>query len=274
MRRQALGDLGHLPRGASLPIEARLHVELGRTTRRWASPASDTVVTRRIPRARAGDRGRRDARGLRNGTSLARSTTRAGSAAWIGSPASRRNPRRRNGDARLEVEEMDRGPGNPGIHRALAGLRRSRIAAWDRLKTLVGDWKGAYVGADQGADGMGEVRISYRLVSNGTTLMETMDSGHDTSMVTMYHVDGSRILATHYCAAGNQPRMAAAGLSPDGKTLSFHFVDATNVTPDSEVMQRLVVTFDGPTASSRPGPRATGAKGQDQVGTFTYSRVR
>ena len=147
-------------------------------------------------------------------------------------------------------------------------------AAWDKLKTLVGDWKGAYAGADQGAGDMDEVRISYRLVSNGTTLMETMDSGHDTSMVTMYHVDGSRLLATHYCAAGNQSRMAAAGLSPDGKTLSFRFVDATNVTPDSEVMQGVVVTFDGSDRFEQAWTSRTGAKGKDQVGTFTYSRVR
>jgi len=147
-------------------------------------------------------------------------------------------------------------------------------AAWDKLKTLVGDWKGTYAGTDEGANGMGDVRISYRLVSNGTTLMETMDSGHDTSMITMYHVDGSRILATHYCAAGNQPRMAAPGLSPDGRRLAFRFVDASNVTPDSEVMQGLVVTFDGPDRFSQAWTSRAGAKGKDQVGTFTYSRVR
>ena len=147
-------------------------------------------------------------------------------------------------------------------------------AAWDKLKTLVGDWKGAYAGADQGAGDMDEVRISYRLVSNGTTLMETMDSGHDTSMVTMYHVDGSRILATHYCAAGNQSRMAAAGLSSDGNTLSFRFVDATNVTTDSEVMQGVVVTFDGSDRFEQAWTSRTGARGKDQVGTFTYVRVK
>ena len=147
-------------------------------------------------------------------------------------------------------------------------------AAWDKLTTLVGDWKGAYAGADQSADGMGEVRISYRLVSNGTTLMETIDSGHDTSMVTMYHVDGSRILATHYCAAGNQSRMAAAALSPDGKTLSFRFVDATNVTPDSQIMQGDVVTFDGSDRFEQAWTSRTGTRSKDQVGTFTYSRVR
>ncbi len=146
--------------------------------------------------------------------------------------------------------------------------------AWEKLKSLVGEWKGTYAGTDAGADAAGtdEVRISYKLVSNGTSLMETLESGHDSSMVTIYHPDGSRILATHYCSIGNQPRMAATGLSPDGRTLTFRFVDASNVGPDSEVMQGLVVTFEGPDRFAQAW--TSRAKGQDQVGTFSYTRVR
>ena len=140
---------------------------------------------------------------------------------------------------------------------------------WDKLKTLVGDWKGTYTGAD--AEGMRQVSISYKLVSNGTALMETLDSGHDATMITMYHLDGSRILATHYCSAGNQSRMAASGLSPDGKTLTLRFVDATNVTAESEVMQGVVVSFDGPDRFSQAW--TSRANGKDHVGTFTYTRV-
>ena len=149
------------------------------------------------------------------------------------------------------------GSGTPGTN-----------SAWEKLKTLVGEWKGSYAGAD----GAGEVRISYKLVSNGTSLMETLESGHDSSMVTIYHPDGSRVLATHYCSIGNQPRMAATGLSPDGRTLTFRFVDASNVGPDSEVMQGLVVTFEGPDRFAQAW--TSRAKGQDQVGTFTYARLR
>jgi hypothetical protein len=142
--------------------------------------------------------------------------------------------------------------------------------AWAKLKTLVGEWKGSYAGADSA--GTGEVRISYKLISNGTSLMETLESGHDASMITIYHPDGSRVLATHYCSIGNQPRMAATGLAPDGRTLTFRFVDASNVGPDSEVMQGLVVTFEGPDRFAQAW--TSRAKGQDQVGTFTYTRVR
>jgi len=62
-------------------------------------------------------------------------------------------------------------------------------------------------------------------------------------MISMFHLDGpKRLLLTHYCAAGNQPRMQAS-VSPDGKTITFNFVDATNLeSPDAGHMQRLVLT--------------------------------
>jgi hypothetical protein len=143
--------------------------------------------------------------------------------------------------------------------------------AWAKLETLVGNWKGTYAGPE--SEGSGEVRISYRLVSNGTALEETLDSGHDTSMITMYAVDGRRILATHYCAMGNQPRLAASGLSADGKTLTFSFVDAANAAgPDAELMKGLVVTFQD--ADHFTQAWTSRMAGKDQVGTFTYTRVR
>lgn len=143
--------------------------------------------------------------------------------------------------------------------------------AWTKLQTLVGDWKGTYSGPD--AHGAGEVRVSYKLVSNGTSLMETLESGHDTSMITVYHPDGARIMATHYCAAGNQPRMAATSLGDGGRTLAFSFLDATNVTdPEGELMRSLVVTFQDPDHFSQAW--TSRAKGQDNVGTFNYTRVK
>jgi len=63
-------------------------------------------------------------------------------------------------------------------------------------------------------------------------------------MITMFHLDGpNRLLMTHYCGAGNQPRMQGS-LSPDGKTITFNFVDATNLaSPDAGHMQRVVLTL-------------------------------
>jgi hypothetical protein len=140
-------------------------------------------------------------------------------------------------------------------------------AGWDRLKSLVGTWEGTV------AEHPGPVTVTYRLVSNGTSLMETLDvADHSETMITMYAPDGpdGRIVATHYCAAGNQPRMAARGLN--GDTLDFQFLDATNVAgADGEMMRSLQVKFDD--ADHFRQLWTSRAAGKDHTGTFAYTRI-
>ena len=63
-------------------------------------------------------------------------------------------------------------------------------------------------------------------------------------MITMFNLDGpGRLLMTHYCAAGNEPRMEAS-VSPDGKVITFNYVDATNLaSPDAPHMHKMVLTL-------------------------------
>src|SRR5579863_10754820 len=108
--------------------------------------------------------------------------------------------------------------------------------SFDQLKSLTGSW--------EGKNSMGEpVQVSYRTTSGGSALMSEID-GHGEQMISMIHFDGAnRLLLTHYCAVGNQPRMQATA-SPDGKTITFSFVDATNLaTPDSAHMRTMVLTL-------------------------------
>lgn len=110
--------------------------------------------------------------------------------------------------------------------------------AFDKLKSMAGTWEGKM--EKEGTMGDQPVTVNYRVVSQGTAVMA--DATHE-SMVTMYTMDGNRLLMTHYCASGNQPRMAAS-LSPDGKTLDFTFVDATNLaSPQAGHMHHAVFTF-------------------------------
>ncbi|HXA67303.1 MAG TPA: hypothetical protein VNV82_19245 [Bryobacteraceae bacterium] len=94
-------------------------------------------------------------------------------------------------------------------------------ASFARLKTLVGEW--------EANTSSGKVHLSYELVSGDTALLERASSETMPSMVTLYYVDGGRLLLTHYCMIGNQPRMQAKALNPDTGELDFQFLDATNL---------------------------------------------
>lgn len=105
--------------------------------------------------------------------------------------------------------------------------------SFDKLKSMTGSWEGKM------SDGQA-VTMTYSVVSGGSAVMA--DATHE-SMVTMYTLDGDRLLMTHYCAAGNQPRMAAS-TSPDGKTMTFNFLDATNLSsPQAGHMSHAVFNF-------------------------------
>lgn len=137
---------------------------------------------------------------------------------------------------------------------------------WEKMKSLVGEWEGVYEGKTGG-------RVSYKLVSNGTALMEVISSANEPEMVTMYTPDGSRLLMTHYCSEGNQPRMRADASAADGKQISFSFVDVSNLSgPDAGHMRHLDVLFkDADHFSQRWTYRASG---KDQTSTFDYTRKR
>jgi hypothetical protein len=109
--------------------------------------------------------------------------------------------------------------------------------AFKAIKNMPGSWEGK-------APGGRAVQVSFKVVSGGSAVMsEIMGEGPE-DMISMFHLDGpNRLLITHYCGAGNQPRMQAS-VSPDGKTITFNYVDATNLaTPDAGHMQRMVLTL-------------------------------
>ncbi len=111
--------------------------------------------------------------------------------------------------------------------------------AFNAIKNLPGTWE------QKRADGQ-TLQVTYKVVSGGSAVMsEIMGMGPE-DMITMFHLDGSnKLMMTHYCGAGNQPRMVASA-SPDGKTFTFTYVDATNLaTPDAGHMETMVLTvFD------------------------------
>jgi len=113
--------------------------------------------------------------------------------------------------------------------------RPNAQAAFEQLKSLAGRWEGK-------ANGDQPVAVSFRLTGGGTALLSEIEGQEH--MISMIHMDGpGRLLLTHYCGAGNQPRMLAT-FSPDGRVFTFDFLDATNLAhADDGHMQRVVFSM-------------------------------
>lgn len=115
--------------------------------------------------------------------------------------------------------------------------------AFASLAPLVGTWRPA-----EPADS--PLRVTFGMTAGGTVLTETWVSPRHTSM-TVYHLDGDDLLATHYCPRGNQPRMALSGRDADG-TLRFAFRDATGLDEPGEYYEYvLTLRRDGDDALVR-----------------------
>ncbi len=108
-------------------------------------------------------------------------------------------------------------------------------AAFERMKGLAGNWE------MKTKDGKA-VTESVEVVSSGSAVMLRMKAP-DEDMVTMFHPDGDTVIATHYCAAKNQPRFVLEP-SDDPRALKFGFKDVTNLaSPDAGHMQALIIRF-------------------------------
>lgn len=134
---------------------------------------------------------------------------------------------------------------------------------FDQLKSLNGTWEGTLPNGNA-------AKVAFRTTSNGSALMSEIMGEED--MITMFHMDNDRVLMTHYCGAGNQPRMQGK-ISPDGKTITFTFVDATNLSsPNAGHMERLVITM--PDAQHHSEDWTFVHDGKEMTEHFELTRVR
>src|SRR3954465_1698553 len=64
----------------------------------------------------------------------------------------------------------------------------------------------------------------------------------ESNMITMFHPDGQKTVATHYCSMGNQPRMVADA-SSNTKEIEFKFKEITNDDGKSGSMKALTIVL-------------------------------
>ena len=101
-------------------------------------------------------------------------------------------------------------------------------AALARLRGLAGEWQGSveWSGARKGTGSMNAI---YSLTGNGSAVVESLLTGGESAMTSVYHLDGSDLRMTHFCGAQNQPRLKARTIDLPRGVIDFAFVDATNL---------------------------------------------
>jgi hypothetical protein len=102
-----------------------------------------------------------------------------------------------------------------------------------RIRTLAGEWQGKFqwTGARTAS---GAMNATYYLTGNNSAIVENLTVDGVPTMTSVYHLDGADLRMTHYCGAGNQPRLKAQHFDMGKGLINFDFVDATNLaSPDA-----------------------------------------
>ena len=94
----------------------------------------------------------------------------------------------------------------------------SAQTVFDQIKMLEGNWHST----------KGKTTVNYALMAKGSTIVETWTMSPTRQSMTVYTIDGERMLATHYCPQGNAPRLVLGKTDEDGSH-HFEFLDGANL---------------------------------------------
>ncbi len=111
------------------------------------------------------------------------------------------------------------------------------VKAFDKMKTLSGSWQGTVMNIP--------INFTIRPVSSGTVILQegNTEKGPPDHEITMFYVDGDRLLATHYCDAGNRSNLEGK-ISADGKSVEFSFLDVAGSTKGGLVKHIMITMID------------------------------
>jgi hypothetical protein len=163
--------------------------------------------------------------------------------------------------------------------------------AFTLIKSLAGAWQGK-VTVDPASklsdknDKNDKMDITLRVTSRGNAVVHEMKAADATDNpvkndhpVTMMYLDGGNLVLTHYCDAGNRPRMGAR-ISPDGKQVDFDFIDVAGPTTYGHMQHvRLTVIDDTHhredwTYATPDGKTVTGHMDLERVSTVASNTAK
>lgn len=139
---------------------------------------------------------------------------------------------------------------------------------FEKLKTLAGDWEGTAMESGKAIKAL----TSFKVVSDGSAVINRLDPDSPNEMITMFHPDGKDLMATHYCSAHNQPRLRAVA-SNDPKAILFEFKDATNLaSPKDGHMDHLKILMIDPDHHIQEWTYVE--NGKQETGRFEFHRKK
>ena len=152
--------------------------------------------------------------------------------------------------------------GRAAVLRSPAGLafrlleRSPQQLAFERLRAQAGTWEGRST--------LGwRATCTIEPIARGSAVVQRsgFEAHPGETMLTVYHMDRGELLLTHYCVAGNQPRLRATRFADGGREVAFTWLDGTNLASRDEWhMDEVVLRFAAPDAPGAPGaPVAPGA---------------
>jgi hypothetical protein len=111
---------------------------------------------------------------------------------------------------------------------------------FEKIAALAGEWR---------VQERPSLRIVFEPTAGGSVITERWMVGERMHSLTVYHLDGDRLVATHYCPQGNQPRMVARAAGSAG--VSFAFLDATDLDPHESYQHDLSFSWNAGGTVSR-----------------------
>lgn len=94
---------------------------------------------------------------------------------------------------------------------------------FEKFAKLNGEWMGS------NTKGWTE-KVSFKTIAQGFVVVENSFDAHpNETIMTMFYLDNDRLMLTHFCLSKTQPRLVATSFDDNGKTITFTFLDATNL---------------------------------------------
>ena len=112
-------------------------------------------------------------------------------------------------------------------------------ALFNRFKAMEGTWKA------KSTRGWSET-TTVQVAAKGSAVMSRSffdDEPKNDGMVTVFYMDGDRLLLTHYCEAGNQPTLVASSIDDEAHRVTFSFLNGTNLERRPGHMHSVVFRF-------------------------------